>query len=219
MARSVRPKDIAEPTPPEAPVEPEPRQVLDPSDDVVEAEFADLDLREMDGSHSRMVRCELRRVQLTAARFRAAVLVDVCFEHCELSGVDFHEASLTRVEFRDCRMTGINLSQATLRHVRWTDCKLDDANLRAATVDHGWAQGCSCVELDAYDSELTAVRFDACDLTRADFSKVRIAGLDLRGSTIESMVGASGLRNLTIGVDGVVPFALSVFAETGVRVD
>lgn len=219
MARSARPKDITEPTPPEAPAAAERRTVLEKTDELLEVEFVDLDICEADGSHSRMVRCGLHRVQLTAARFRAAVLVDVCFEHCELSGVNFHEASLTRVEFRDCRMTGINFSQAELRNVRWTDCKLDDANLRAATVDHGWAQGCSCVELDAYDAQLTAVRMDTCDLTRADFSKVRIAGLDLRGSTIEAMRGASGLRNLTIGVDGVVPFALSVFAETGVRVD
>jgi uncharacterized protein YjbI with pentapeptide repeats len=219
MARSARPKEIAEPTPPEAPAAAERRTALDATDELVEVEFVDLDLREVDGSHSRMVRCEFRGVQLTAARFRAAVLVDVCFEHCELSGVDFHEASLTRVEFRDCRMTGINFSQAELRHVRWTHCKLDDANLRAATLDHGWAQGCSCVELDAYEARLTALRVDTCDLTRADFSKVLVAGLDLRGSTIEAMRGASGLRNLTIGVDGVVPFALSVFAETGVRVD
>lgn len=219
MVRSARPKDVREPTPPEAPVDAEHRTVFDAADDLVEVEFVDIDQREVDGSHSRMLRCELHRAQLTAARFRAAVLVDVCFEQCELSGADFHEASLTRVEFRDCRMTGINFSQAQLRHVRWTDCKLDDANLRAATVDHGWAEGCSCVELDAYDAQLTAVRMDTCDLTRADFSKVRVAGLDLRGSTIEAMRGASGLRDLTIGVDGVVPFALSVFAETGVRVD
>lgn len=219
MPRSTRSKEIPEPTPPEAPAAAERRTAFDATDELVEVEFVDLDQREVDGSHSRMVRCELRRVQLTAANFRAAVLVDVCFEQCELSGADFHEASLTRVEFRNCRMTGINFSHVELRHVRWTDCKLDDANLRAATVDHGWAQGCSCVELDAYEAQLTAVRFDVCDLTRADFSKVRVAGLDVRGSTIESMGGASGLRNLTIGVDGVVPFALSVFAETGVRVD
>ena len=75
------------------------------------------------------------------------------------------------------------------------------------------------VEADASEASLTAVRFDTSDLTRADLSKVVVTGLDLRGSVIDGLRGAAALRGIRIGADQVVPFALSVFAETGVRID
>ena len=116
-------------------------------------------------------------------------------------------------------MVGANFSEAELRHVRFVDCRLDDVNLRLARLDHVRSDGCSMVEADAYEATLTAVRFDASDLSRVDLSKVVVTGLDVRGSTIDAMRGAAALRHIRIGADQVIPFAVSVFAETGVHID
>ena len=43
--------------------------------------------------------------------------------------------------------------------------------------------------------------------------------LDLRGSRFEALRGAAALRKVRIGTDQVVPYAVSVFAETEVRIE
>jgi uncharacterized protein YjbI with pentapeptide repeats len=217
MARpSVRPP---EPTAPELATDVEPRSMIEARDEHVEIAVRDSDLSGINASHARLVRSQLRSVALTAATLRSITLVDVLVENGELSGADLHEASLLRVEFRNCRMIGVNLSEAELRHVRFVDCKLDDANLRLARLDHVWIETSSMVEADLYGGSLIAVRCDRSDLTRADLSKTVTTGLDLRGSDLDALRGASALRNVTIGVEQVVPFAVAVFSETGVRID
>ena len=218
-ARTAPVKEIPEPSPPELVDQPESLDALERGEDYLEVRVDAIDLGGVDASHAHLTRSEFIGTTLTAATLRAVNLVDVRFTDCELSGVDFHDAALHRVEFRNCRMVGVTLSEAELRHVRFVDCKLDDANLRLARLDHVRADGCSMVEVDAYEASLTAVRFDTSDLSRADFSKVAVTGLDLRGSTIEALRGAAALHHIRISADQVIPFAASVFAETGIRID
>ena len=199
--------------------EPESLDALERGEDYLEVRVDAVDLAGVDASHAHLTRSEFIGTTLTAATLRAVTLVDVRFRDCELSGADLHDASLHRVEFRNCRMVGVTCSEAELRHVRFVDCKLDDANLRLARLDHVWTDGCSMVEADAYEASLTAVRFVATDLSRADLSKVVVTGLDFRGSTIEALRGAAALHHIRIGSDQVIPFAVSVFAETGVHID
>lgn len=219
MVGATSPKEIPEPSPPEIVDEPESLDALERGEDYLEVRVDAVDLSGVDASHAHLTRSEFIGTTLTAATLRAVNLVDVRFTDCELSGADLHDASLHRVEFRNCRMVGVTLSEAELRHVRFVDCKLDDANLRLARLDHVRSDGCSMVEADAYEASLTAVRFDTSDLSRADLSKVVVTGLDVRGSTIDALRGAGTLRNIRIGADQVIPFAASVFAETGVRID
>ncbi len=62
------------------------------------------------------------------------------------------------------------------------------------------------------------MRVTGCDLTGADLRRARADRLDLRGSVVDGLLGAAELRDVLIGVDQVIPFALAVFAGTGVRV-
>ncbi len=190
-----------------------------PHDDIVEFSAGATDLTNADVAHLRLVRGVVQATAFTGARLRGSSFIDVQFIDCEFSGADFHDVSLTRVAFHNCRMVGVNLSEAELGHVRFTDCKLDDANLRMARLDHVWADASSFREADAYEASFVAVRFETCDLTRMNLAKATVDGLDLRGSTFEALGGAAGLRGVRIGVDQVVPYATSVFAETGIRID
>ncbi len=219
MARATSRKEVAEPTAPELAESPDPRVTIAEGDDLVEIEIRDCDLSGIDASHARLVRSQLHTTPLTASRLRSVGLVDVLVGDGEFSGADLHEASLLRVEFRNCRMTGVSFSEAEFRHVRFVACKLDDANLRMARLDHVWFEDCSLVEADLAGASLGSVRMDRCDLDALDVSQAVATSLDLRGSRFESLRGASGLRAVRIGADQVMPFALGVFAETGVRID
>jgi uncharacterized protein YjbI with pentapeptide repeats len=209
----------ADPVPPEPPDGPEPLGVPERGGEYFDAVLEDTDLDGADLAHSRFVRCELRRVRLTAAVLRGATLIDVTLDDCELSGAGLHEATLTRVAIRAGRAIGADLSATSLGHVRITDVRLDDVNLRLAELEHVVVEDSSLVEGDCAEAKLRAVTFQRCDLTALDLGKVGVEGrLDLRGSRIDGMKGVAALRNVRIGVDQVVPYAVRVFAETKVEI-
>jgi uncharacterized protein YjbI with pentapeptide repeats len=212
-----RPPGPIEPAAPESPTG-DAEELTRPRDQLVDVRVGAGDACGVELVGARWARVELRGVELTDARLRGAMLTDVSFVGCELSAADLHEATLRRVSFRECRMAALNLSEATLRHVTFAECKLDEANLRMATVEHAAIVGGSAVRADALEARLEAVRATDCDLTGLDVRRVRATGLDLRGSTVDGLVGAAELREVVIGVDQLIPFALAVFAGTGVRV-
>src|SRR6476646_1978613 len=123
----------ADPVPPEPPDGPEPLGIPERGGEYFDAVLDDVDLDGSDLAHSRFVRCELRRVRMTAADLRGATLIDVTLDDCELSGAGFHEATLTRVAIRAGRAIGADLSNASLGHVRVGDVRFDDVNLRFAS--------------------------------------------------------------------------------------
>ena len=121
---------------------------------------------------------------------------------------------------RTGRAIGADLSNASLGHVRFADVRLDDVNLRLAGLEHVVIEDSSLVEADATEATMRAVSLHRCDLTRLDLTKVAVEGrLDLRGSRIEALRGAAALRKVRIGTDQVLPYAVSVFAETEVRIE
>ena len=215
-----KPPTYADPTPPEAPDDPTELGTPERGGEYFDAVLSDADLDGADLAHSRFVRCELRHVRLTTANLRGATLIDVTLDDCELSGVGLHEATLTRVAMRVGRAVGADLSNASLGHVQIADVRLDDVNLRFASLEHVVMEDCQLVEADATEAKFRAVSLHRCDLTRADLSKVTVDGrLDLRGSRFEALRGAAALRKVRIGTDQVVPYAVSVFAETEVAID
>jgi uncharacterized protein YjbI with pentapeptide repeats len=210
----------ADPVPPEPPDGPTALGTPERGGEYFDAVLQDADLDGADVAHSRFVRCELRRVRLTAADLRGSTFIDVTLDDCELSGVRLHEATLTRVAFRAGRAIGADLSNASLGHVRVADVRFDDVNLRFASLEHVVMEDTSLVEADATEATFQAVALHRCDLSGADLSKVTVeGGLDLRGSRFDALRGAAALRNVRLGTDQVVPYAVSVFAETQVVIE
>lgn len=206
--------------PPESPDGPEPLGTPERGGEYFDAVLEDADLDGADLAHSRFVRCELRRVRLTAANLRGATLIDVTLDDCELSGAGLHEATLTRVAIRAGRAIGADLSATSLGHVQVVDVRLDDVNLRLAELEHVVVEDSSLVEGDCGEAKFRAVTFRRCDLGALDLGKVTVEGrLDLRGSRVDGMKGVAALRNVRIGVDQVVPYAVRVFAETKVEIE
>ncbi len=167
----------------------------------------------------RVQRSRIFGVSLAGAHLKGFELRDVVASAIDAVGTRWPEASLTRVEFRDCRLSGIDLAQATLRHVRLTGCRLDAANLRMIDAEHVAFDDCELVEVDFTEARLRSVTFRGSRLRRVDCSKARCEHVDLRGANIDEIIGVTGLRGATIGVDQLLPLAPAVFADLGITID
>jgi uncharacterized protein YjbI with pentapeptide repeats len=82
--------------------------------------------------------------------------------------------------------------------VRFEDCRLAQADFREAL----WRD----------------VRFDACDLTEAELTGLRIAGAELHGCTLDGLVATERLRGAAMPWADVVGHASVFAAALGIRV-
>jgi uncharacterized protein YjbI with pentapeptide repeats len=176
------------------------------------------DLARSFAEHVRVVGTELRGVTLTAANLHRCTLTDVRLVECELSGAMFTESQWLRVEVVNCRMSGVVVSQSRLRHVRFVEDKLDGADFRIVSAERVVFDQCTMPDADFYDARLQSVDFDRCDLRRAHVSGVVARELRLHGSELEGLRGASSLHGASITFDQVLPLALGLFNELGIKV-
>jgi uncharacterized protein YjbI with pentapeptide repeats len=80
------------------------------------------------------------------------------------------------------------------------------------------SEGCSFVEADLYDSVLTRVAFDHCDLRGCDFSAATAPQVVLVGSRLEGVRGAAALRRAVITADQAIPLGLSLVGGLEVEI-
>jgi uncharacterized protein YjbI with pentapeptide repeats len=157
-------------------------------------------------------------VDLRAKRLIGLTCTDVRFEECDLAGAVLDEARLTRVAFVRCRMTGTVLSGAALQDVQLTDCTAGMLALRMTSATYLSIADSSLVEADFYQASLELSRITGTDLSSADFTGARVPELELTGSTLHGIVGASGLRGAVITSEQLFGVAAALATELGITV-
>lgn len=175
---------------------------------VVPDSLADLTLRE-----STWTGADLALRTITGLRCQ-----DVLFERCDLSGVRLDGAGLTRVRFVGCRLTGAMLSGTRLADVIIEDSVADLVNFRAAHATYLSIEKTSLREADFYTARLINSALLDSDLTAANVTEVRGAGLELHGSTLDSIRGAQSLTGARIDADQLIPLGLALVAAVQVEV-
>ena len=159
---------------------------------------------------------EMGDVVVRGGRWSGVVLdgwraFSVAFEDCDLSGLSLlDEAVLQNVTFTRCRLSGANFAGARLRGVTFTGCKLDDMNLRMVDAEKVVIDDAVLVGADLHAVKFNDVRVRGCDLRGSDWSKATLKAVDLRGSRLEDIRGADRLRGVTIDSSQVVPLAHSL---------
>jgi uncharacterized protein YjbI with pentapeptide repeats len=172
-----------------------------------------------DAEYVELAACRLDHVTFTGATLQRLRLVDVVLGDCELSGTTLDDATLHRVRFLRCRMAGAIAPSLKAVDVEFLECKLDNANLRNASFERVAFIQCLLPDADFYGGMLKGSRFERCDLSRVEFSKAKLDGVDVRTSTIDGIGGGASLKGLIAGSDQVVPLAFSLFAAMGISID
>jgi uncharacterized protein YjbI with pentapeptide repeats len=88
-------------------------------------------------------------------------------------------------------MSGAVFAGARLRDVGFGDCSLDDSNLRMVDAERVGFDDCVMGGADLHGARLTSTRFAGSDLRGTDWTKAVLHDVDLRGSRLEDVRGAS----------------------------
>ncbi|HZQ83337.1 MAG TPA: pentapeptide repeat-containing protein [Acidimicrobiales bacterium] len=161
----------------------------------------------------------LHGLRLTGATFEGGRWADVLVEDGELSGLVLEGPSLVRVAFRHCRMSGLVAIGARAQDVHFVDCRLDDANFRGSSLERCRFEDCDLRGADFYGARFAPGALRRCRLAGAEFGGAACDGLDLRGSDLEGVRGATSLRRTTISQGQVVAFGLALVAAFEVSVE
>lgn len=157
--------------------------------------------------------------QLVGRRFTGLVCEDVRFHRGDLAGVVLEDCQFTRVVFESCRMSGTIFAGAILQDVQLVDCLADHTNFRMAQVRRTTAEDSNLREADFYGCSLVDVGLARCDLTSANFEKAKPERLDLRGSTVDGLLGVGSLSGTWIGSDQMAPLGAALIGSLEFRID
>ncbi len=158
-------------------------------------------------------------VRLTGAVLEGGRWADVVLEDCELSGTSLEGATLVRVELTRCRLSGLVAIGVHAQDVRLADCKLNGANFRGASLERCAFEDCDLSGADFYGARFPGGALRRCVLSETEFSKARCDGIDLRGSELHGLRGASALQGCVITPEQAVPLGLALLPTIGARVE
>jgi uncharacterized protein YjbI with pentapeptide repeats len=161
----------------------------------------------------------MAQAQLIGAASSRLRATDVHIESSDLSGSDFDEAVFTRVVFHECRLSGAVFTRCSFKDVRFVGCRLNQANFAMSEGSSVLFEESDLRESDFYATTLEGTRFFDCNLSGAQFSKAKTTGVRFHGSTLTEVKGGLALAGAIIDSNQVLPVALSLLSELGIRID
>jgi uncharacterized protein YjbI with pentapeptide repeats len=165
-----------------------------------------------------LTEARLADVDASGGRIAGLRLVDVIFDRGNLANLAAAEPSLTRVRFTGTRLTGAQWTRGRITDAVFRDCRIDLATFAGTTFERVAFDGCMLGQADFGGALLRSVVFDHCDLTEADLGDVRIDGCELRGCTLDGLVGVERLRGAAMPWPDVVGNAALLASALGIRV-
>lgn len=145
---------------------------------------------------------------------RDAILTD-----CDLSNVQTRKAHLHRVELRRCRLVGLGLIEAELESVHVTDGTLMLGSFGHSRLHRVVFEGVNLSEASFVGADLTQVVFDGCVLAGADFRDARLSACEIRGSSLDGVLGIASLKGVTMPAADVVASAVALAGALGIDIE
>ncbi len=131
--------------------------------------------------------CVFENCRFTDSDFKKSEFIDVIFRTCDFSGCSFESAYFNRCAFLSCKAVGGNLHRAFLQDVSLADSSLRYANFTLSKWRSVLVAHTSLAEAALEECAFKNIIFDKADLTRAQFFKTPLKGVDLSSSRIDGI--------------------------------
>lgn len=149
------------------------------------------DCRKMEFMEVVFSKCRFVDCDFTATAFRK-----VRFEDCDFSNCRFHNGYFSDVTMSDCKGDGCNFSQSTFRR-----CQIIKGSYHYANCGFSLWDNCIIESADFSDSffsevKLKKTKISLTRLSRADFFKTSLRGMDLSDCLLDSIAVSDTYREL-----------------------
>ena len=187
-------------------------------------EHADVELVDLELAAEHLTGLSLETVRVKGCRLEGAELRRlrcrrVVFDTCDFANSRWLDCELGDVAFLDCRFTGASIAAGRLDGVVVRECLLRLAKLSHLGRPHALLDACDLRGALLMESDLSDIRFAACDLGDAELFNVDLRGSDLRDNELGGLRGVGCLRGATIDALQLLTLGPALAAHVGLVVE
>lgn len=214
---------------PAEPARPKPPAALEPAvlpDHDLESDagyerlgFFDVDLSGRVAESVELTQCRMRNATLSGTVLDRVRLTDCLVETSDWANLRLPSATLLRVRLTGARMTGFNLVDAVARDVLFQDCRMDLSGWRFTRFTAVRFEGCNLTGADFSGADLTGAHFVDCDLTGARFDKATMTGTRFRRCVLLDVIGVTSWQGAVVEAADLIQLAYVFAGALGVRVE
>lgn len=162
--------------------------------------------------------CKIEGAELVSAQLPELTMNDCSVADSEFSAATIAPSYIERVTFDKLRASGVQIYESKLKDVTFIDCKLDMANFRSTKLKRVRFESCNLIDVDFAGATLEDVEMFDCELKDANFSSIHAKNLDLRGSRLSGVVGATSLKGAIVTTDQLFTFNHALARDLGIVV-
>lgn len=156
--------------------------------------------------------CEYYECVFTRVTFQGAMdkmeLVDVIFDHCDLSNIKMRECSFRRVIFKYCRLTGCDMSGSSFRDTEFSFCRGWYINFNDSRFHSSSFSECIFTEGTFSMMKSKDLNIENCDFSGTEWLETKMKDLDFSDSIIGGiMVSPECLKGIIVNPDQAVSMA------------
>lgn len=160
----------------------------------------------------RLIDCKFERCDFSRAGFYNCV-----FSHCDFSNCTFTDSYWKRSRVENSRGDGTEFSGTHFKESVFVDCSFCYANFTKASFENFMLERCLCKEAFFTEARIKKMSFDTVDLSRADFFKTPLKGVDLSSSVISGIMVSDSFRELA-GAKIDLSQAVDIAVMLGVKI-
>lgn len=163
-------------------------------------------LREFAGGEARIAMTAIEGIDLAGMSVDAAAFEEVVFRSCTFTDVIFigcrfvqspmDRCWLNRCEFRSCSALGMQFRKSRLTGVGIEDSQFRYADFSDSTVERFRAAHTGFAESIWQGARPQRISFDGCDLTKAEFFRTPLAGIDVSTCEFSGVTVSSDFHEL-----------------------
>lgn len=163
--------------------------------------------------------CRFRAADLSGTTLARARLVDCLIERTNLANLRTDKSSMQRARIDSSRMTGLHWIDGSLRDVTVAECRADLAVFRFTDFRQVRFEDCNLTRADFANADLSGAQFVNCDLTGAQFSQATMTGARFRGCTLVGIGGVTSMEGAIIAGQDLVALSYTLAAALGIQIE
>lgn len=180
--------------------------------------FDRLDLRGRRVGGADIAECHFVSTDLAGMVCTPVRIRDCRFDGGDLSNLRAGASTLVRARVSGARLTGLHWVDGELRDVAFVGCRADLAVLRSSAFTAVLFQDCDLTGADFSGADLTGARFVDCDLTGTRFAEARLRGAELSGCTLADIDGVAHLAGAVVERTDLASLAYALAGGLGVEI-
>ncbi|GGJ90291.1 hypothetical protein GCM10010123_20120 [Pilimelia anulata] len=181
-------------------------------------EFDGLDLTGRRAGGVQFEECRLARTNLAETVLDRSQFSECVAEQANWANLKATKSTLLRCRLSGLRLTGLHWVDGGLRDVTIAECRVDLASFRFSSFSAVLFEDCVLTGADFTGAKLGGARFVGCDLTGARFPEAQLKGAEFSRCTLADIDGITNFAGAVIDSHDLIALSYTLAGALGIQI-